>query len=85
MTLFLGLFSGSLFTLQQFLRTAGKTTPNPPRAAGRGGGGGAGGKGGRDKAGGGETSVEGGSGTMKLPDKRVNHNITCEHGRLVGG
>lgn len=22
---------------------------------------------------------------MKLPDKRVNHNITCEHGRLVGG
>ena len=72
-----------LLCVRQFLRTAGKTTPNPPRAAGKGGGG-AGGKGVRDK-GGGETSVAGGSGSMKLPDKRVNHNITCEHGRLVGG
>ncbi|CAM9517657.1 unnamed protein product [Ectocarpus sp. 12 AP-2014] len=67
----------------QFLRHAGKSSSNSQGGSGKGKGRG-GGKGrGRGGQGGGSGREPGGA--MRLPDGRVNQNITCEHGNLVGG
>ncbi|CAB1120196.1 unnamed protein product [Ectocarpus sp. CCAP 1310/34] len=67
----------------QFLRNAGKSPSNSQGSGGKGkvrGGGKGRGRGGQGGGAGGEPV-----GAMRLPDGRVNQNITCEHGNLVGG
>lgn len=66
--------------LRQFLRAAAK---DPSTLAGGGGGGGRGKGKGAGQGGSASPVVEDGS--MRLPDGRVNQNITCEHGTLIGG
>ncbi|CAM9773619.1 unnamed protein product [Ectocarpus sp. 8 AP-2014] len=67
----------------QFFRNAGKSSSNSQGGGGKGKGRG----GGKGRGRGGQGGGAGGEpvGAMRLPDGRVNQNITCEHGNLVGG